>query len=145
MTLQIEPERQEFTLSRVVDGDTPHGIVVRTLDSRLFGQLRQEMPVKLRPLRVDTPETNRPATREAGLWWKAFTEEWFRLNLLESGMYVAYLYAPDSFGRWLCEIWDHDEVSNLSDDILFEAGRRGENVSASAEAQIAEALSQAIV
>lgn len=91
---------RRFTVGRVIDGDT---IVVSAVD---LGYHTAATEVEYRLLRVNCPETNRPASRPAGLAAKAFTADWLAQHVGHDPGF--WLYAAtqktDSFGRYLAEV-----------------------------------------
>lgn len=106
---------RRFTMGRLIDGDT---LVAGSID---LGYHTAATPgVEYRFLRVNCPETNRPATRAAGLIAKAFTADWLAVHAAHDpeGWFYAMTQKTDSFGRYLAEITcgaDH----NLSDALLI--------------------------
>lgn len=107
----------------VVDGDT--------IDTEVRTPFRTIFQKRLRFYGIDCPETNRTATRAAGLAAKAFTAAWLAeaVTLTETAPWhrrgrfwplltQTYLDAEgDDFGRYLALVWRADGRS-LTDDLL---------------------------
>lgn len=92
---------------RVVDGDT----LDATIDLGFYLTARH----RLRVARVNTPETNRPSEREAGLVSKAWVTD-----QIEGREVLVSTEKADVFGRYLAEVW-YDaggQWVNLSDELL---------------------------
>lgn len=101
-------------LVRVIDGDTMEFV----LDLG-FG-LRKKLQIRL--LDVDTHEIHGDKAQEA-LKEKKFVINWFDQYYLEDERYpylVCTIKEPDSFGRYLGDIWDRRQVSHLNSVILKE-------------------------
>ncbi len=106
----------------VIDGDT--------LDLRLdlfFGLRLEQTPDRRNRFRlvgVDCPESNRLATREAGLAAKAYTTGW--MADAEVGAELGGWAWPlrvevigfDNFGRILCRVWRVSDGRQLNADLL---------------------------
>jgi endonuclease YncB( thermonuclease family) len=106
---------RRFTVARVIDGDT---LVAGVID---LGYHTAATPgVEYRFLRVNCPETNRPASRPAGLVAKAFTVDWIAQHAAHDpeGWLYATSQKTDSFGRYLAEI-ECAAGHNLSDALLI--------------------------
>ncbi len=80
-------------VKHIVDGDT--------FDLLIDAGLQEYPYVTARLLGYDAPETNRLATRAAGLAAKAFVEEVMPVG---SPVQVRTAPDPDSFGRWLVRV-----------------------------------------
>jgi len=106
---------------RVIDGDT----VVMMLDLGFYTYKK----IELRLLNVDTHELNGDNHRKA-VKEKKYVQGWFSDYDLEDEEYPFYVYTlekPDSFGRYLGDIWTLDrgnrlvgELKDKFDDIEWE-------------------------
>jgi endonuclease YncB( thermonuclease family) len=115
--------RRWFIPGRDIDGDT---ITAESVDLGYFRYARDPNdPIKYRLRRVNSPESNRPASRDAGKAAAAFTVAWVAEHLThgDGRSLISDTTPPpgkpitDSFGRYLAEIYcavGH----NLSDDLL---------------------------
>ncbi len=112
----------------VVDGDSL--LVKRLLASDERDWEIVEGGVVVRLLSVDTPETNRLATREMGLHFAAFTRSWLEARMASGDSWPLTLDATfrDSFGRWLANILDARTGESLSDALIAEGDRIGVDV-----------------
>ncbi len=104
-----------FKPGRLVDGDTLYAAIVDLGYGVSTGAIAED--VEYRFLRVNTPESNRKATRDAGLAAKAFTADWLKTHLHTGDWLYATTKRRDNFGRWLAEI-TCTEGHNLSDDLI---------------------------
>ncbi len=119
---QIPPHRWIFPAStvRVLDGDT-----LSLLVDLGFGMRLSQTPDKRNRFRlhgVDSPETNRAETREAGLTAKAYTTEWLSeaARLYPEWPLLVEVLAFDNFGRILCTIWRRGDGRCLNVDLIEE-------------------------
>jgi endonuclease YncB( thermonuclease family) len=87
------------SIDRVIDGDTIMVTAVIWLapDGRPLA-----MPERVRLLGVNTPESNKKPTQEAGLAAKAFTQAWLAARPVST--LVLTICGRDSFGRALAHI-----------------------------------------
>jgi endonuclease YncB( thermonuclease family) len=122
----------------VVDGDTQ--IYKRLLSSDTKDWEITENGLWVRPLGVDTPETNRLETRASGLHFSAFAEDWLARRM-GSWPLIMETELRDSFGRWLARIRDASTGESLSDALIAEGDRIGVDVRypGGASAQLEEA------
>lgn len=122
----------------VVDGDSQ--VYKRRLVHDAKDWEITENGIWMRLLGVDTPETNRLASRASGLHFSAFAEDWLSRRM---GPWPLLMETElrDSFGRWLANILDARTGESLSDALIAEGDRIGVDVRypGGAVAQIAEA------
>lgn len=124
----------------VVDGDS---VIIKRLlasDGRDWEVVENGVVVRL--LAVNTPETNRLASRASGLHFSAFTEDWL-MRRMANGLWPLSFEAMhrDNFGRWLGWVLDASTGESLSDALIAEGERIGVDVSypGTPAMQIAEA------
>jgi len=105
---------RRFRPGRIIDGDT----IVTDLVDLGYHQAAYS-GVEYRLLRINCPETNRPASRAAGLVAKAFTAAWVTEHAGHdpAGWLYATTRKTDSFGRYLAEV-ACAAGHNLSDALL---------------------------
>jgi len=101
-------------IERIIDGDT---VVAGAID--LGYHVQTTAGIEYRLLKINCPESNRPASRTAGLAAKQYTVDWLAEHTAHDpdGWLYATTQKTDSFGRFLAEIvcgQGHD----LSDDLL---------------------------
>lgn len=103
-----------FKVGRVIDGDT---ITSQAIDVGFHIQTTAD--IEFRFLRCNAPESNRPATKVAGLAAKEYTLAWLMEHADHDpdGWLWATTTKTDSFGRYLAEI-ACTEGHNLSDALL---------------------------
>lgn len=107
-----------FQPGRLVDGDTVYAAVVELgYGVTLYPGKGEDGVTEYRFLRVDTPESNRKQTKEAGIAAKEFTANWLVEHLHGGDWLYVTTKRRDSFGRWLAEI-NCSEGHNISDDLL---------------------------
>ena len=99
-------------LIRVLDGDTVE------LEINLGYHLT--FRDRFRLVRIDAPETNRKATREAGNKSKMALEQMLLEEIDEADGIWIESFKKDSFGRWLCEIYSHKSGESLNQRMLTE-------------------------
>jgi len=101
-------------IQRTIDGDT---IVAAAID--LGYHVQTTAGIEYRLLRCNAPESNRPASRAAGLTAKQFTIDWIAIHTHHDidGWLYATTQKTDSFGRYLADI-NCGQDHNLSDDLL---------------------------
>lgn len=114
-----------FKVLRVIDGDTivPQeidlGFGVRTTQESGPDDDDKEAGIKFRLLRINAPESNRPASRVAGLAAKSYTLGWLidHAGHDPKGWLQVTTTERDSFGRWLADV-TCSQGHNLSDALL---------------------------
>jgi len=113
-TLTGDNYTRRVHIQRIIDGDT---IVADVID--LGYHVQTTAGIEYRLLRINCPETNRPASRAAGLVAKQFTVDWLAIHTHHDidGWLYATTQKTDSFGRFLAEI-ECGQQHNLSDDLL---------------------------
>ena len=122
----LVPESVGGALQNIVDADTQDFAVYAHFQSRLWGEVTFAKEIRGRLLGVDTPEVRGPE-RQQGLEATEMVRQWFsKARELEID-----LYFPDSFGRWLMEVFDRSSGVSLNEAIIaagyntWEAGAAG--------------------
>ena len=113
-TLTGDNYTRRVHIQRIIDGDT---IVADVID--LGYHVQTTAGIEYRLLRINCPETNRPASRAAGLVAKQYTVAWLLEHVLHDpdGWLYATTQKTDSFGRYLASI-TCGQQHDLSDDLL---------------------------
>lgn len=104
-------------ITRVIDGDTLELIIDTGMHTRRIERCRL--------LGVDTPELFRGSLeeRQQGRIAKAFVEEWVKNSSgpQEFSFLIRTRKDPDSFGRYLCDVWSR-VTGTCINDILVAQG-----------------------
>ena len=104
-----DPFTRQFTLSRVIDGDT---IVAAEVDLGYHVALTS---VTYRLARVNCPELHGP-DRPAGLVATQYTQDWLTQHAAHGGLFATST-KTDDWRRWIAEI-NCGAGYNLPDDLL---------------------------